>query len=110
MKAKHTPLPWKRSSRARWVILGGGHSKAVVVARNQNGHDPEYQEADANLDLIVRTANAHGALVEALEAMLERLWDGRKRDVKKHYSLMVAEEAARRALTLAKAEEVLTEK
>lgn len=37
-------------------------------------------------------------LIQALEDVLKHLWDDRKRDVKKNYSLMVAEAQARTLL------------
>jgi hypothetical protein len=41
-------------------------------------------------------------LIEALEDILKHLWDDRKRDVKKNFSLMVAEAQARTVLLKAK--------
>jgi uncharacterized protein HemX len=41
-------------------------------------------------------------LVEALDGLLAHLWDGRKRNVKKDYSLMVAEVVAQEAIRKAK--------
>jgi uncharacterized protein HemX len=41
-------------------------------------------------------------LVEALDGLLAHLWDGRKRNVKKDYSLMVAEVVAQEALSEAR--------
>ena len=41
-------------------------------------------------------------LIEALENILKHLWDDRKRDVKKNFSLMVAEAQARTVLLKAR--------
>ena len=49
--------------------------------------------------------NDKALLVEALNGLLAHLWDGRKRDVKKDYSLMVAEVAARDAIAKAAADD-----
>jgi hypothetical protein len=51
---------------------------------------------------IVRLKRINTDLVEALDGLLAHLWDGRKRNVKKDYSLMVAEVVAQEALSEAR--------
>lgn len=43
-------------------------------------------------------------MIEAMEGLLSHLWDNRKRDVRKDFSLMVHEAEARKALDKAKGE------
>lgn len=52
---------------------------------------------------IARLKRINIGLVEAMEGLLAHLWDGRKRNVKEDYSLMVAEVAAQEAILNASA-------
>jgi hypothetical protein len=57
-------------------------------------------------DILIKHSQRDNAmehkLIEALENILKHLWDDRKRDVKKNFSLMVAEAQARTVLLKAR--------
>lgn len=56
----------------------------------------------AKEDYVATLETTRTDLLEVLDDLLTHLWDNRKRDVKKDYSLMVAEVAAQKAISKAK--------
>jgi len=54
---------------------------------------------------IMRQQEVIDELTEALKGLLAHVWENRKRDVRKDYSLMVAEVAAQNAIIKARADE-----
>jgi len=66
-----------------------------IPAQNDYGTLDEANKARSHADAWQARETE---LIEALDGLLAHLWDGRKRDVKKDYSLMVAEVAARNAI------------
>jgi hypothetical protein len=101
----HTKGPWK-VDRLRSIYQESDTesqdriAEAFVMARREkNINDPSLViQAQANAHLIGEAP----AMLEALESLLAHLWDGRKRNVKEDYSLMVAEVAAQKAIWKAK--------
>lgn len=79
---KHTPGPYRYDDT--WGIVYGDDDKEMAACHSN--------KADAAF--IVRACNAHDDLLAALEALRKQLHDHVKLDVKKHYSLMLADVAA----------------
>lgn len=64
-------------------------------------------EGDEDQAEIVRLKRINVVLVDALNGLLAHLWDGRKRNVKEDYSLMVAEVEAQDAIRRAEISQVV---
>ena len=60
--AKHTPGPWKRDERSRWLIVTDSGDQVAVV-RGGDNYDPQDQPADDRARLIA----AAPELLEACE-------------------------------------------
>ncbi len=93
---KHTPGPW-------WVdddsCVASGHGddyKTVAEVFRNDGIDTATRKANA--DLIAAAPD----LLEALKQLLNELHKGRKFNVRKDYSLLVADAAGRAAIAKAK--------
>ena len=66
---KHTPGPWKRSTRSPLTIVSGrvfGDVAEVVQ------YDDNREEGEANARRIVHCVNTYDDLLEALKVLLER--------------------------------------
>jgi len=106
MNAKHTPGPWKARKIAGYTAYWAVDAPRVEdrepqVCKVSGGLYIDAPQTEANARLIA----AAPELLEALEGMLNNLWQDRKRDVKRDYSLMVYEAAARKALDKARGAE-----
>lgn len=70
-KTKRTPGPWERfDADSLEVVAADGHTVAQVY---QCGGIREINEADANVDLIVRAVNSHEALIAVLKRCLQEM-------------------------------------
>lgn len=90
LENQSTPAPWHREDD--WIVSEAGVCIASIASWLDNH--------EANARLIIASPN----VLEALEDLVDHLWDNRKRDVKKDYSLMVTEVAARNAIAKVKGE------
>lgn len=73
MSAQHTPLPWTTGKGIAFSTSIYSGSTMVAFAREDHGWIPS-PTADANAALIVRACNSHHHLIEAAEALLDRLY------------------------------------
>jgi len=74
----------------------------VAVTTCGDGSAKDMARNAANAALIVKAVNNHDPLVAAVEGLLAEMWGSRKRDVRKHSHLMIAEATAMKALADAK--------
>ena len=95
---KHTPTPWSTD-----LIGTAGHSPDICV------YDIEAQNAKRiatvagpDAAFIVQACNSHDDLVAALADLQKEIRAHVSFNVKKHYSLMLADVAASKALDRAK--------
>lgn len=63
---KHTALPWHRNINAKYPLYDDKHNK-IAYALYGNHDQPTFEEANANIELIVRAVNAHDELVKDIE-------------------------------------------
>ena len=104
-ESRHTPGPWEafdaktQDGEVTIGIRGDGEFIATLdVVAIGAGPYKLPPNAEANARLIA----AAPELLEACKALLGEMWSGRKRrNVKKDFHLMVAEEAARTAIAKA---------
>lgn len=86
-----------RFEGGEWIISNKGER----IAQIYNWH-AGYQERGERIARLPQLELQNADLLDALEGLLVHLWDGRKRNVKEDYSLMVAEVAAQEAICKAK--------
>ena len=96
-RAAHTPGPWIRGARLLDVCAGASVVATVACA---SSHPATEEQAHANARLIAAAPD----LLEALIELQKKLHEAIRLDVKKHYSLMVADAAASTAIRKAKGE------
>jgi hypothetical protein len=95
-KSQHTPGPWRAEVSGDTVYITSETYGDVARVREGDGDD----RREANIRLIA----AAPELLEALDGILNNLWEDRKRNVKRDYSLMVYEAQAKAAIAKAKGE------
>ncbi len=107
--ADHIPENWGDECKDGYVRLNisADAIHAVEEAINQPKFDKDKERfstetpsptlKDKGFNSVPPKTRNEG-LLDALEGLLAHLWDGRKRDVKQNYSLMVAEVAANEAI------------
>lgn len=103
---EYTKGPWKVADEdfivgARYVAVVKRWSPVAAGSQYDDIEAKLKAEADANARLIA----AAPELLEALEALQTEIRQAVKFDVKKHYSLMVADAAASKAVAKARGEE-----
>lgn len=110
METKHTPGKWfangSDTSLATWVEDANG--KRVCTMRQCEDDWERAQLIAQAPDLLAerdRLAAINAELVAALDELRRRLWAHITLDVKKHYSLMLADSAASEVTFRAKAKQ-----
>jgi len=91
----HTQGKWEVESNVV-VACDGRLSICEVHDHSDTSEQHDAVEAEDNARLIA----AAPAMLEACRGLLAHLWDDRKRNVKRDFSLMVAEVAAQKAIAL----------
>jgi len=98
---KHTPGPWKADNH----IIGDGWRVFVPRHDEADQHDAiadvETWQSDTETEANARLIAAAPDLLDALKNVLDELHKHHKMNVKKDYSLMVADSVARKAIAKA---------
>lgn len=103
-ETKHTPTPWRLQPIGGDLFIDGKGPEFICDMLRGGADENRIAVVDSNAAFIVRACNSHYELVEALEGLLREVGTHiGKRNVRKHYSLMVYEEAARKAIAKATA-------
>lgn len=103
----HSPLPWtlEVSNRqyADEALTVRDAEAMIIMSQERQYSSTPYERAD--WDLILKSVNAHSALVEALKACLQMAWTAKPRKLDEALSWVEndekAREMARAALALA---------
>jgi len=105
MTSKHTPTPWDVHEFGSFdtfeIHPAQDENGEIVIADLGDDTEGPATTREANAECIVRACNSHDELVEACKALCDELHNGRKYDVKKDFSLLLADSAARKAIAKA---------
>lgn len=75
-ESAHTPLPWRRSKNDfNFFVVGSDDVRVVETSWHSRLRKPYplQAEAKANVDFIIRVANSHSGLLEALKSARRQL-------------------------------------
>lgn len=111
-KQQHTPGPWRVEGDEEYThhaLHHPYHDNRYIIGDIDND-DLGYMIVARMSDHPQQAANARliaaaPELLDALQGVLDHLWDGRKRDVRRDFDLMVYEVAARKAIARATGQE-----
>jgi len=98
MNTKHTPGPWKVYEDERPIVTIWDEKDESTDDLAFMNYDLPQEQVQSNAKLIAAAPD----LLAAIDSLLKEAGQAiGKRDVKKHYHFMVAEEAAKRAIAAA---------
>ena len=96
---KHTKGPWNfsRMGDAGWILAGKTYIAEIITADEEDCYVKGMEEQDANAKLMT----AAPELLEALKELKKQIFAHHKMNVKKDFSLLLADVAASKAIAKA---------